>query len=101
MEKLGVIRKCTEPMAWVHSLVVAKKKNNKLRVRLDPSNLNHAVMWEHFPMQTVEDVINRMPNAKVFSVLDANHGFCQVKLAKDSSKPATFNTPCGWYSYTH
>ena len=75
MEKLGVIKKCTEPTAWVHSLVVAKKKNNKLRVCLDPSDLNRAVMREHFPMQTVEDVISRMPNAKVFSVLDANHGF--------------------------
>ena len=38
----------------------------------------------------------------VFSVLDANHGFWQVKLAKDSSKLATFNTPFGQYtcSYT-
>ena len=58
-----------------HSLVVAKKKNNKLRVCLDPSDLNRAVMREHFPMQTVEDVISRMPNAKVFSIFDANHGF--------------------------
>ena len=99
MEKLGVIKKCTEPTAWVRSLVVAKK-NNKLRVCLDPSDLNRAVMREHFPMQTVEDVISRMPNAKVFSVLDANHGFWQVKLAKDSSKLATFNTPFGRYSYT-
>ena len=100
MEKLGVIKKCTEPTAWVHSLVVARKKNNKLRVCMDPSDLNRAVRREHFPMQTVEDVISRMPSAKVFSVLDANHGFWQVKLAKDSSKLATFNTPFGRYSYT-
>ena len=100
IENLGVIKKCTEPTAWVHSLVVAKKKKNKLRVCMYPSDLNRAVLREHFPMQTVEDVISRMPNAKVFSVLDANHGFCQVKLAKDSSKLATFNTPFGRYSYT-
>ena len=99
MEKLGVIKKCIEPTAWLHSLVVAKKKNSKLRVCLDPSNLSRAVMREHFPMQTVEDVISRMPNAKVFSVLDANHVLRQVKLAKDSSKLATFNTPFGRYSY--
>jgi len=80
--------------------VVEKKKNNKLRVCMDPSDLNRAVMREHFPLQTVEDVISRMPNAKVFSVLDANHGFWRVKLAKDSSKLATFNTPFGRYSYT-
>jgi len=100
MEKLGVIKICTEPNAWVHSLVVAKKKNNKLRVCLGPCDLNRAVMREHFPMQTLEDVISRMLNAKVFKVLDANHGFWQVKVAKDSSKLATFNTPFGRYSYT-
>ena len=99
MENLGVIKKRMEPSAWVHSLV-AKKKNNKIRVYLDPSNLNRVVMREHFPMQTVEDVISRMPHAKLFSVLDANHGFWQVKLTKDSSKLATFNTPFGRYSYT-
>ena len=57
-------------------------------------------MREHFPMQTIEDAICRMPKGKVFSVLDANHGFWQVKLDKDSSKLATFNTPFGRYSYT-
>ena len=57
-------------------------------------------MREHFPMQTVEDAISRMPNANVFSVLDANHGFWQVKLTTDRSKLVTFNTPFGRYSYT-
>jgi len=80
--------------------VVAKKKNNKLRVCLDPLDLNRAVMREHFPMQTVEDVISKMPNTKVFSVLDANHGFWQVELVKDCSKLATFNAPFGRCSYT-
>ena len=32
-------------------------------------------------------------------VLDVNYGFRQVKLDKDSSKLATFNTPFGRYSY--
>ena len=73
VEKLGVIKKYTEPTAWVHSLVVAKKKNSKLRVCLDPSDLNRAIMHEHFPLQTVEDMISRINNA--------NHGFWQVKLA--------------------
>ena len=74
MENLGVIEKTAQPIDWVHSLVIAKKKKNKIRVCMDPTNLNQAVRCEHFPMQTVEDVISRMPDAKVFSVLDANHG---------------------------
>ena len=57
-------------------------------------------MREHLPMKTIKDVISRMPKVKVFSVLDAKHGFWQVKLDKDSSKLVTFNTPFGRYSYT-
>ena len=30
MENLGVIKNCMEPTAWVHSLVIARKKNNKI-----------------------------------------------------------------------
>ena len=82
MEKLGVIKKCTEPTAWVHSLEVAKKENNKLRVCLDPSDLNRTVMRKHFPMQTLEDVISRMPNAKVFSVLDVTMVFGRLNLPR-------------------
>ena len=100
MENLIIIKKCVEPTAWVQSLVVAKKKNKKIRVCLDPSNLNRVVMREHFPMQTMKDVISRMPHAKVFSILDANHGFWQVKLTKYSSKLATFNMHFRRYSYT-
>ena len=100
MEKLGAIMKATDPTAWVHSLIIVKKKKKKIRVCLDPSDLNRAVMREHFPMKTIKDVISRMPKAKVFSVLDAKHGFWQVKLDKDSSKLVTFNTPFGRYSYT-
>ena len=58
-----------------------------------------ALIREQFPMQTVKDVVCKMPYAKVFSVVDSNHGFWQVKLDKDSSKLSTFNTPCGRYSY--
>ena len=43
-------------------------------------------MHECFPMQTLQDVISRMPNAKVLSLLDVNYGVWQVKLAKVSSK---------------
>ena len=94
MKKLRVIKKTTDPTACVHSLVIAKKKNDKIRVCMDPSDLN-----KHFPMKTIDEAISRMPNAKVFSVVDANHGFWQVKLDTDSSKLAIFNAPFGRYSY--
>ena len=74
VEKLGVIRKAEEPTEWVSSLVVEKKPNGKVRLRLDPRDLNKAIQREHCPMKTVEEVAAELSDAKVLSVLDATSG---------------------------
>ena len=50
-------------------------------------------------MRTIEEVVTRMSNAKVFSVLDANSGFWQVQLDHESSQLCTFNSPFGRYKF--
>lgn len=79
--------------------MVTVVKPNKLRICIDPKDLNKAIKREHFPLKTVEEVVSEMPNAKVFSVLDANHGFWQIQLDEESSKLCTFNTPFGRYCF--
>ncbi|GBM17593.1 hypothetical protein AVEN_80892-1 [Araneus ventricosus] len=43
MVKAGVIEKVTEPTDWVSPLVIVQKRNNALRVCLNPQNLNRAI----------------------------------------------------------
>ena len=100
MEQLGVIERIHEPADWVNSMVTVMKPNGKLRICIDPRDLNKAIKREHYPMRTIEEIVSRMPNAKVFSVLDASSGFWQVKLDRDSAKLCTFNTPFGRYMFT-
>ena len=50
-------------------------------------------------MSTIDEIITRMPNTKVFSVLDASSGFWQIKLDMPSAKLCTFNTPLGRYMF--
>ena len=99
MEELGVIRKVEEPTEWVSSLVVVEKPNGKVRLCLDPRDLNKAIQREHYPMQTVEEVAAELSDAKVFSVLDATSGYRHIKLDEKSSELLTFNTPFGRYQY--
>ena len=73
MEQIGVIVRQTEPTDWVNSMVVVVKPN-KIRICIDPRDLNKAIRREHFLMMTIEEVVPRMPQAKVFSVLDATSG---------------------------
>ena len=100
MEQLGVVERIREPTDWVNSMVTVMKPNGKLRLCIDPRDLNKAIKREHYPMKTVEEIVARIPNAKVFSVLDASSGFWQVKLDRKSAKLCTFNTPFGRYMFT-
>ena len=86
----GVIKKQTEPTDWVNSMVVVPKPNGKVRICIDPRDLNKAVLREHYPMKILE-----IPEAKMFSKLDAVSGYWQIKLSPESQKLCTFNRPWG------
>jgi hypothetical protein len=71
MESIGAITNVTEPTEWVNSYVITEKKNKKIRVCLDPRDLNKAIKREHYPMKTVEEIAAQLNGAQVFSTLDA------------------------------
>ena len=79
IEQAGHISKVTEPTDWVSSLVVVVK-GEKIRLCIDPKDINRAIRWEHYAIPTVEEVVASIPRAKVFSVLDAKSGFLQIHL---------------------
>lgn len=100
MERDGVVIRQDEPTPWVNSMVTVTKANGKVRICIDPRDLNRAILREHFPLKTIEDVIAEIDGATVFTKLDATSGFWQICLDADSSKLCTFNTPFGRYSFT-
>ena len=99
MEKLNVIQKVSYPTDWVSNIVVVEKKQGSIRLCLDPKNLNWAIKREHFHLPTIEDIMARMPNAKVFSKLDASSGYWQIEVDDKSADLLTFNTPFGRYRF--
>ena len=99
MLKLGVIVKENEPTEWVNSITIVKKPD-KIRICLDPTKLNRAILRGPYPTRTIEEVTAKTADAKYFSVLDANSGYWQIELDQASSKLCTFNTPWGRYRYT-
>ena len=99
MEKTGVIKKVTEPTEWVSSLVYARKQSGKLRICLDPRDLNKAIMRPHYPTKNLEDVSYKLKGAKIFSKLDARQGYWAIHLDHESSLKTTFNSPHGRYRF--
>lgn len=98
MEKNGIITKVTTPTAWINNMV-AVKTPSKLRVCLDPQQLNKAIYRNHFPSQTVEELAPKLSKARIFTVVDAKDGFNQIVLDNDSSLLTTFWTPFGRFRW--
>ena len=92
MEDAGVIVKQTKPTDWVNSMVTVIKPE-KIGVCIDPRDLNRAIKREHYPMKTMEEVVAGMPEAKVFSVLDATSGYWHKPVTTSGywHKPVTLS----------
>ena len=94
--KQEVLAPVTKP---TNSMVVVPKKDGKMRICLDPRDLNKAVQREHYQLPTIEEIATRLHGAKVFTVLDVRHGFWHIPLDEESSFLTTFNTPFGRYRW--
>ena len=101
MESRGIITKLKEgkPTAWVNSLVYRRKPNGKLRICLDPKDLNKAISREHHVIPTLEEILPKLSGAKYFSIVDAKCGYWNVELDQESSYLTTFNSPFGRYRF--
>ena len=100
MEDDKVITKVYEPTQWESSLVTPhKKESGKLRVCIDPPKLNTALQRERYYLPVMDDILPKLQNAKVFSVLDLKSGYWHVKLDEESSFLTTFNTQFGRYRW--
>ncbi|CAB4045152.1 Hypothetical predicted protein [Paramuricea clavata] len=100
MESKGIIKAVNEPTAWVNSMVVNEKRSGRLRICIDPRDLNKAIRREHYQLLTQQEITSRLTGAKFFSKLDATSGFWQMPLDDESSNLTTFNTPFGRYRFT-
>lgn len=54
----------------------------------------------HFPIPKVEVTLSSLKSSKILSKLDAQSGFYQIKLDKNSQQLTTFITPFGRYMFT-
>lgn len=70
LERRDIITKVEELVDWVSNLVVVKKANNTLRLRLDPPDLSQAIEREDFKPPSFETISNTLNGCKVFSVVD-------------------------------
>lgn len=101
LEEKQVIQKISEiePNVWISNLVITEKPNGKIRLCLDPSDLNDQIIRQYHMVPHITDICEKLAGKKYFSVFDLREGFHQVKLEEDSARKCCFSSPFGVYMY--
>ena len=90
-----IITEQVEPTPWVSSVTFPMKPNGEVRVCLDPSNLNKAIIREHHKPMTVEEIAHELAGATVYTKANALKAFLQIHLTHKASLLMTFNSHQG------
>ena len=87
----GIIIKQTEPTPWVNSLTYPTKANGKLRICLDPKDLNKAIIHENHKAPTLKEIAHVLTGATKFSKVDSNKASlgCTLQRKPHSSQHST------------
>ena len=88
MLQASVLKPVTEATPWINSFVPVESKdkagNHKLRICLDPTNLNKAIIREPYHFKTPEDIAHLIVRACTLTVLDCCKGYCHQELDEQS-----------------
>ena len=93
----GIIRESTSP--WSSPLVYVRKRDGSTRQCVDYRKLNEVTKKDAYPLPRIEDCLDCLGGAKIFSTLDLQSGYWQIEI-KDADRPKTaFSTRTGHYEY--
>ena len=96
MLNAGLIRDSYSP--WASPLVLVRKKDNSLRLCIDFRLVNKKTIRDSYYLPRIDESMNALAGAKLFSVLDLKSGFWQVEVAEEHRERTAFTAgPLGLY----
>ena len=97
MEQQGVIQPSNSP--WNSPVVLVKKKNGDIRFCVDYRALNEVTKRDTYPLPRIDDSIDSLSGASIFSSLDLKSGYFQCPLAESDREKTAFVTPDGLFEF--
>ena len=85
---------------WAAPVVFAPKKDGSLRFCIDYRRLNTLTIRDSYPIPRMDECIDSLGDATVFSTLDANAGYWQIPLHENDKQKTAFTTHQGLYQFT-
>lgn len=93
----GFITPSTAPFA--SPVIMAKKPGGGLRLCVDYRKLNALTTKDRYPLPLIDESLERLGRAKLFTKLDIRQGFHRIRMAPDCEDLTTFRTRYGSFKY--
>jgi hypothetical protein len=84
---------------WGAPVLFVKKKDGTLRLCIDYRQLNKMTIKNKYPLPRINDLFDQVGGAKIFSKLDLQSGYHQVRIKDEDIKKTTFRTRYGHYEF--
>ena len=93
----GVITQSVSP--YSAAIVVVRKKDGTLRLCIDYRQLNKVTIRDAFPIPRIEETVEALAGAKIFSTLDLAAGYHQIEVEGGDQHKTAFSTPFGHFEW--
>nr|KYP35801.1 Retrovirus-related Pol polyprotein from transposon 17.6 [Cajanus cajan] len=93
----GFVRPSVSP--WGAPVLLVKKKDGSMRLCVDYRQLNKVTIKNKYPLPRIDDLMDHLVGASVFSKIDLRSGYHQIRVKGEDVPKTTFRTRYGHYEY--
>jgi len=79
--------------------LLVKKKDGSMRLCIDYHQLNKVTIKNRYPLPRIDDLMDQLVGAHVFSEIDLRSGYHQIKVKDEDMQKTAFRTRYGHYEY--